>query len=162
MSGEWSLSDRDRDGRSRAIFPLLLTSLTSTNLRMRISVRVAMDAKRLKVMYKYCPHCQKQCSIKAYKDHKRLFFNLEANLWVTVASLSATHEAESDSTSLSSEDDINIEHTFSFEPTASESGGTNVAYTRDIANDAVETDSPSANGKGKNHITCKLCQVYFR
>ena len=27
---------------------------------------------------------------------------------------------------LSSEDDINIEHTFSFEPTASESGGTNV------------------------------------
>jgi hypothetical protein len=48
---------------------------------------------------------------------------------------------------LSSEDDINIEHTFSFEPTTSESGGTNVAYTRDIANDAVETDSPSANEK---------------
>jgi hypothetical protein len=69
-----------------------------------------------------------------------------------VASLSATHEAESDSTSLSSEDDINIEHTFSFEPIASESGSTNVAYTRDIANDAVEMDSLSANEKGKNHV----------
>ena len=107
-----------------------------------------MDAKKLKLMYKYCPHCQKQCSIKAYKDHKRLFFNSETNSWVTVTALTATHGAESDSTSLSSEDDTNNEHLLSFEPTASdhEVGG---ATLSDMGDDADKMDGPSKIERGK-------------
>ena len=114
-----------------------------------------MDAKKLKLMYKYCPHCQKQCSIKAYKDHKRLFFNSETNSWVTVAALTATHGGESDSTSLSSEDDTNDEHLLSFEPTASdhEMGGTTISDTVDIAGDTDHrVDGPSEIDKGTFHL----------
>ena len=66
-----------------------------------------MDVKRLKLMYKYCPHCQRQCHIKAYKDHKRLYFNSDTNTWVTVPDLEQQGSCiDSDSTiDLSSEDE---------------------------------------------------------
>ena len=67
-----------------------------------------MDVKRLKLMYKYCPNCQRQCHIKAYKDHKRLYFNSDTNTWVTVPDLEQQGSCDIDSDStidLSSEDE---------------------------------------------------------
>lgn len=38
-------------------------------------------AKRSKLSYKVCPHCQKELNIRTYKDHKRLYFNEETKSW---------------------------------------------------------------------------------
>ena len=38
-------------------------------------------AKQRKLTHKYCPHCKKDCNIKTYKDHKRLFFNSDTKSW---------------------------------------------------------------------------------
>ena len=38
-------------------------------------------AKRSKLSYKVCPHCQKELNIRTYKDHKRLYFNEEIKSW---------------------------------------------------------------------------------
>ena len=48
-------------------------------------VWVGMDAKRLKLMYKFCPHCNKQCGIKRYK---LLYFNAETKVWIVETSSS--------------------------------------------------------------------------
>ncbi len=65
-------------------------------------------------MYKYCPHCQKQCNIKTFREHKRLYFNFETNSWVNSLDLlpknSLASDVESDSTlDLSSENEMTKE-----------------------------------------------------
>lgn len=58
-------------------------------------------AKRRKLTHKYCPHCKKECNIKTYKDHKRLFFNPESKAWYQEsANESATHESDEDCNSI--------------------------------------------------------------
>ena len=56
---------------------------------------------RLIVTHKYCPHCQKDCNVKTYKEHRRLFFNLDKKSWY-VASTSEQTAIESDVESLDS------------------------------------------------------------
>ena len=58
-------------------------------------------AKRRKLTHKYCPHCKKECNIKTYKDHKRLFFNPESKAWYQESTNeSATHESDEDCNSI--------------------------------------------------------------
>ena len=39
------------------------------------------SAKRSKLLYKVCLHCNKDLNIRTYKDHKRLYYNEESNCW---------------------------------------------------------------------------------
>ena len=72
-----------------------------------------MDAKRLRLMYKFCPHCSKQCKIKRYNTHKRLYFNAETKVWIVEpstedpdhSSLSREPEEHDTDSSLSLESD---------------------------------------------------------
>ena len=65
------------------------------------TVRNMIPAKRIRLTHRYCPHCQKECNIKTYKEHKRLFFNPDTITWY-VASTFEPGAAESDSEGLSS------------------------------------------------------------
>lgn len=64
-----------------------------------------IKVKRMRLTHKFCPHCKRECNIKTYKDHKRLYFSQEENTWY-----GATLEAEEDSEDLfslsESNDDI--------------------------------------------------------
>lgn len=44
-------------------------------------------AKRVRLAYKFCPHCKRECNIKTYKQHKRLFFNSDLKTWYTARTL---------------------------------------------------------------------------
>ena len=59
--------------------------------------------KRIRLTHKYCPHCEKECNIKTYKDHKRLFFNHDSKSWYCegTSSTRAT-DGDGDSSSLES------------------------------------------------------------
>ena len=59
-------------------------------------------SKRKRLTHKYCPHCGKDCNIKTYRDHKRLFFNRDSKSWYC-ESFNAAQEATEDSSSLGSE-----------------------------------------------------------
>lgn len=56
-------------------------------------------AKRVRFTYKFCPHCEKECNIKTYKEHKRLFFNPDLKTWYSAQSL-PENKVDSDSDSL--------------------------------------------------------------
>lgn len=56
-------------------------------------------AKRVRFTYKFCPHCEKECNIKTYKEHKRLFFNPDLKTWYSAQPL-PEKEVHSDSDSL--------------------------------------------------------------
>ena len=60
-----------------------------------------IPAKRIRMTHRYCPHCQKDCNIKTYKEHKRLYFYSDTRSWY-VASTFEQGAAESDSEGLSS------------------------------------------------------------
>ena len=65
-----------------------------------------INVKKTRLSHKYCPHCKKDCNIKTYKDHKRLYFDSDTKSWY-VSSASDGAAVESDieglSSSLSSE-----------------------------------------------------------
>ena len=63
-------------------------------------VQNMIAAKRLRLTHRYCPHCQKECNVKTYKEHKRLFFNSDTMSWY-VASTSEQTAAEKDLEGLS-------------------------------------------------------------
>ena len=44
--------------------------------------------------HKYCPYCQKDCNVKTYKEHRRLFYNPDKKSWY-VASTSEQTAIES-------------------------------------------------------------------
>ena len=37
---------------------------------------------RASQVYKICPHCEGELSLKRYMEHKRLFFNRDTNQWM--------------------------------------------------------------------------------
>ena len=53
-----------------------------------------------KVDDRYCPHCQKECNIKTYKEHKRLFFSPDTMSWYIPSTFEQT-AAENDLEGLS-------------------------------------------------------------
>lgn len=54
---------------------------------------------RAKRVHKFCPHCEKECNIKTYKEYKRLFFNSDLKTWYTARPL-PEKKVDSDSDSL--------------------------------------------------------------
>ena len=55
-----------------------------------------------RLTHKYCPHCQKDCNVKTYKEHRRLFFNPAKKSWYVPPSTSEQTAVESDVESLNS------------------------------------------------------------
>jgi len=130
----------------------------------------SMDAKRLKLLYKFCPHCQKQCNIKTYKDHKRLYFNVETKSWLTATSCnsaSAKYSAipeevayDSDS-SLSHDSDADDQSQDVSFLTPSPATDPDMHASRDdLLSEANATDDPKACDNGKlsmaNMIVCMV------
>ncbi len=37
--------------------------------------------KRVKRIYRVCPHCEKQLNLKIFREHKKLHYNLSTKLW---------------------------------------------------------------------------------
>ena len=54
-----------------------------------------INVKKTRLSRKYCPHCKKDCNIKTYKDHKRLYFDSDTKFWY-VSSASDGAAVESD------------------------------------------------------------------
>lgn len=42
----------------------------------------ATGSKRSRDEYMHCPHCEKEMNIKRFKEHERLYFNNESQVWV--------------------------------------------------------------------------------
>lgn len=40
-----------------------------------------------RVERRYCPHCNKNPSLKTFKAHKRLYFNVQQDTWVHLAEI---------------------------------------------------------------------------
>ena len=123
-----------------------------------------MDARRLKTLYKYCPHCQKMCNIKTYRYHKRLFFDTETSTWLTSFKTTPSHPskacydyegADSDSTiSLSTDEETSVPQELESKLTdddeisapqeleTSTNEETNVPQEREASTDDEETNMP--------------------
>lgn len=53
------------------------------------------NVKRIKLTHKYCPHCRRQCNIKTYRSHKRLYFSRETKSWSVPQLAKADNDLES-------------------------------------------------------------------
>ena len=62
--------------------------------------------KRSKCTYKVCPHCNRDLSIKKYKEHRRLFFDEDMQSWVQ--DFDTDLDRHSTSSEFSSLDDFEI------------------------------------------------------
>ena len=81
---------------------LKIENLTLFSATLHKPLAISMT-KRVKLSYKYCPHCKKDCNIKTYKEHRRLFFDSELKTWYHAApSQVAERDVESDSESSNS------------------------------------------------------------
>ena len=102
--------------------------------------RSMIPAKRLRLTHRYCPHCQKECNIKTYKDHKKLFYNPDTVSWY-VASTFKDRVTESDSESFNSSLPSDDEENHDKHDSSSESEVENFSSCLDGARDGKCTGS---------------------
>ena len=101
--------------------------------------------KKARLTHKHCPHCQKDCNVKTYKEHRRLFFNQAKKSWYVPLSTSEQTAAESDvDSSLASEED-----------SSSDGGSSMFEETEDLTSSAISHHAGHAGELYLNYqITC--------
>ena len=76
-----------------------------------ISIKASALFQR-KLIYKICPHCNKELNIKIYKEHERLYYNATKGIW--------SQDADSDNEGLISDFSSPGESNYDTDPTEKE------------------------------------------